>query len=114
MTVITGDSDAALAGLQDGATVLIGGFGTAGQRCTSLGTAIVADEVHDAFVARLAAGRLGAEVVAELDEELGAALAGGLDAGEAGLGGRRLGGRRLDLLDLVDLLGRVGGRDRVG
>jgi 3-oxoadipate CoA-transferase alpha subunit len=31
MTVITGDPDAALAGLQDGATVLIGGFGTAGQ-----------------------------------------------------------------------------------
>jgi 3-oxoadipate CoA-transferase alpha subunit len=31
MTVITGDPDAALAGLQDGATVLIGGFGTACQ-----------------------------------------------------------------------------------
>ena len=31
MTVITADPDAALAGLQDGATVLIGGFGPAGQ-----------------------------------------------------------------------------------
>jgi aldehyde dehydrogenase (NAD+) len=28
------------------------GFGTAGQRCTSLGTAIVAREVHDEFLAR--------------------------------------------------------------
>jgi aldehyde dehydrogenase (NAD+) len=32
---------------------LFGGFGTAGQRCTSLGTAIVHDAVHDAFVAKL-------------------------------------------------------------
>ncbi len=28
------------------------GFGTAGQRCTSLGTAIVAEDVHDEFIAR--------------------------------------------------------------
>jgi acyl-CoA reductase-like NAD-dependent aldehyde dehydrogenase len=28
------------------------GFGTAGQRCTSLGTAIVAEDVHDEFLAR--------------------------------------------------------------
>jgi alpha-ketoglutaric semialdehyde dehydrogenase len=31
---------------------LFSGFGTAGQRCTSLGTAIVHESVHDAFVAR--------------------------------------------------------------
>jgi aldehyde dehydrogenase (NAD+) len=32
---------------------LFGGFGTAGQRCTSLGTAIVHTSVHDEFVRRL-------------------------------------------------------------
>jgi aldehyde dehydrogenase (NAD+) len=32
---------------------LFGGFGTAGQRCTSLGTAIVHEAVHDSFLARL-------------------------------------------------------------
>jgi len=32
---------------------LFSGFGTAGQRCTSLGTAIVHDDVYDEFVARL-------------------------------------------------------------
>ena len=32
---------------------LFSGFGTAGQRCTSLGTAIVHESVHDEFVARL-------------------------------------------------------------
>jgi acyl-CoA reductase-like NAD-dependent aldehyde dehydrogenase len=37
----------------DGA--LFSGFGTAGQRCTSLGTAIVEEAVHDRFVERLAA-----------------------------------------------------------
>src|SRR5438067_207915 len=31
---------------------LFSGFGTAGQRCTSLGTVIVADRVHDEFLAR--------------------------------------------------------------
>src|SRR3954471_18679382 len=33
---------------------LFSGFGTAGQRCTSLGTAIVHERVHDEFVRRLA------------------------------------------------------------
>ena len=33
---------------------LFSGFGTAGQRCTSLGTAIVHQSVHDEFLARLA------------------------------------------------------------
>ncbi len=32
---------------------LFSGFGTAGQRCTSLGTAIVHESVHDEFVSRL-------------------------------------------------------------
>src|SRR5829696_6881540 len=35
---------------------LFSGFGTAGQRCTSLGTVIVAGEVHDEFVRRLDEG----------------------------------------------------------
>ena len=34
---------------------LFSGFGTAGQRCTSLGTVMVQDTVHDAFVERFAA-----------------------------------------------------------
>jgi aldehyde dehydrogenase (NAD+) len=33
---------------------LFGGFGTAGQRCTSLGTLIVYESVHDEFLARFA------------------------------------------------------------
>ncbi|MFC0863427.1 aldehyde dehydrogenase family protein [Sphaerimonospora cavernae] len=33
---------------------LFSGFGTAGQRCTSLGTVIVHEEVHDEFLARFA------------------------------------------------------------
>jgi len=47
--VIMDDADLDLA--VEGA--LFGGFGTAGQRCTSLGTAIVHDSVHDEFVRRL-------------------------------------------------------------
>ena len=31
------------------------GFGTAGQRCTSLGTVIVHESVHDEFLGRFAA-----------------------------------------------------------
>ena len=41
---------------------LFSGFGTAGQRCTSLGSAIVADAVHDEFVARLDAAVRAAPV----------------------------------------------------
>jgi aldehyde dehydrogenase (NAD+) len=41
---------------------LFSGFGTAGQRCTSLGTAIVHEDVHDAFLARLAAATQAAPV----------------------------------------------------
>src|SRR5437868_1968778 len=47
--VVMDDADVALA--VEGA--LFGGFGTAGQRCTSLGTAIVHESVHDAFVQKL-------------------------------------------------------------
>ena len=47
--VVMADADVDLA--VEGA--LFGGFGTAGQRCTSLGTAIVHESIHDAFVERL-------------------------------------------------------------
>ncbi len=47
--VIMPDADLDLA--VEGA--LFSGFGTAGQRCTSLGTAIVHESLHDEFVARL-------------------------------------------------------------
>ena len=47
--VIMDDADIQLA--VEGA--LFGGFGTAGQRCTSLGTAIVHESIHDEFVAQL-------------------------------------------------------------
>src|SRR6185369_14911465 len=49
--VVTPSADLALA--VEGA--LFGGFGTAGQRCTSLGTVLVHDSVHDAFVSAFAA-----------------------------------------------------------
>jgi acyl-CoA reductase-like NAD-dependent aldehyde dehydrogenase len=47
--VVMDDADLDLA--VEGA--LFGGFGTAGQRCTSLGTAIVHEQVYDDFLARL-------------------------------------------------------------
>ena len=57
--VITEDADLELA--VEGA--LFSGFGTAGQRCTSLGTVIVHESVHDEFVQRfsaaVAAARMG-------------------------------------------------------
>src|SRR3954468_14322840 len=46
--VVMDDADLDLA--VEGA--LFSGFGTAGQRCTSLGTVIVADTIHDEFLAR--------------------------------------------------------------
>jgi aldehyde dehydrogenase (NAD+) len=49
--VVTPSADIALA--VEGA--LFGGFGTAGQRCTSLGTVLVHPSVHDSFVDALAA-----------------------------------------------------------
>ncbi len=48
--VVLPDADLDLAA--EGA--LFSGFGTAGQRCTSLGTVIVHEEVHDAFLRRFA------------------------------------------------------------
>jgi alpha-ketoglutaric semialdehyde dehydrogenase len=48
--VVMPDADLELA--VEGA--LFSGFGTAGQRCTSLGTAIVHSSIHDGFVARFA------------------------------------------------------------
>ncbi len=48
--VVMPDADLELA--VEGA--LFSGFGTAGQRCTSLGTVLAADEVHDEFLARFA------------------------------------------------------------
>src|SRR3954469_8767495 len=47
--VVMDDADVDLA--VEGA--LFGGFGTAGQRCTSLGTAIVHESIHDEFVEKL-------------------------------------------------------------
>ena len=49
--VITPSADLTLA--VDGA--LFSGFGTAGQRCTSLGTVIVHESIHDEFLAQFAA-----------------------------------------------------------
>jgi aldehyde dehydrogenase (NAD+) len=47
--VVTADADLSLA--VEGA--LFGGFGTAGQRCTSLGTAMVHESVYESFVDKL-------------------------------------------------------------
>jgi alpha-ketoglutaric semialdehyde dehydrogenase len=56
--VITPSADLDLA--VEGA--LFSGFGTAGQRCTSLGTAIVHESVHDDFIARFGAAVAGASI----------------------------------------------------
>jgi len=56
--VVTEDAELDLA--VEGA--LFSGFGTAGQRCTSLGTAIVHESVHDEFVRRLDAAARAAKV----------------------------------------------------
>src|SRR5215471_861295 len=56
--VITPSSDLELA--VEGA--LFSGFGTAGQRCTSLGTVIVHESVHDEFIAAFAAAASAAPV----------------------------------------------------
>jgi acyl-CoA reductase-like NAD-dependent aldehyde dehydrogenase len=56
--VITPSADLALA--TEGA--LFSGFGTAGQRCTSLGTVIVHESVHDEFVAQFSAAVSAAAV----------------------------------------------------
>ncbi len=56
--VVTDDADLDLA--VDGA--LFGGFGTAGQRCTSLGTVIVEESVHEEFLRRFDAAVRAARV----------------------------------------------------
>ncbi|MGH9171905.1 MAG: aldehyde dehydrogenase family protein [Acidimicrobiales bacterium] len=61
--VVMPDADLDLA--VDGA--LFSGFGTAGQRCTSLGTVIVHESVHDEFVSRLAA-RLESSAIGDPNE----------------------------------------------
>ena len=56
--VVTPSTDIELA--VEGA--LFSGFGTAGQRCTSLGTIIVHESIHDEFLARFAAATSAAPV----------------------------------------------------
>jgi alpha-ketoglutaric semialdehyde dehydrogenase len=56
--VVMADADLDLAA--EGA--LFSGFGTAGQRCTSLGTVIVDERVHDDFLARLVSAVEGAAI----------------------------------------------------
>lgn len=56
--VVTEDADLDLAV----ESALFSGFGTAGQRCTSLGTAIVHESVHDEFVRRFDAATRAAAV----------------------------------------------------
>ena len=56
--VVMADADLDLA--VEGA--LFSGFGTAGQRCTSLGTVIVDESVHDDFLSRFAAAVEGAAI----------------------------------------------------
>ncbi|HEX2355783.1 MAG TPA: aldehyde dehydrogenase family protein, partial [Micromonosporaceae bacterium] len=56
--VVAPDADLSLA--VEGA--LFSGFGTAGQRCTSLGTAIVHESVYDSFVDRLDDALVGAAI----------------------------------------------------
>jgi len=56
--VVAADADLSLA--VEGA--LFSGFGTAGQRCTSLGTVIVHADVHDEFLARFVAATQAATI----------------------------------------------------
>src|SRR3954451_13851588 len=56
--VVTADADLDLA-VEGG---LFSGFGTAGQRCTSLGTVIVEEHVHEPFIRRLEGAVAGARV----------------------------------------------------
>ncbi len=56
--VVMPDADLTLA--VEGA--LFAGFGTAGQRCTSLGTVLVHESVHTDFLARFTAAAVSAHV----------------------------------------------------
>jgi alpha-ketoglutaric semialdehyde dehydrogenase len=64
--VVMDDADLDLA--VEGA--LFSGFGTAGQRCTSLGTAIVHERVHDEFLSRFVAATEAAPVGDPTDDVL--------------------------------------------
>ncbi|WP_217428249.1 aldehyde dehydrogenase family protein [Microlunatus speluncae] len=64
--VITPNADLDLA--VEGA--LFSGFGTAGQRCTSLGTVIVHESVHDEFLARLTKAVAAAKIGDPADDVL--------------------------------------------
>ena len=79
--VVMDDADVDLA--VEGA--LFGGFGTAGQRCTSLGTAIVHESVYDEFVEKLSE-RLASSPIGERRRNAEVALttipAAGLDLRE--------------------------------
>jgi alpha-ketoglutaric semialdehyde dehydrogenase len=63
--VVMPDADLDLAA--EGA--LFSGFGTAGQRCTSLGIAIVHEDVHDEFVSRFVA-RVSSAVIGSPSEDV--------------------------------------------
>ena len=64
--VVTANADIDLA--VEGA--LFGGFGTAGQRCTSLGTVICHESTHDEFLTRFAAATAAAKVGDPLQDVL--------------------------------------------
>jgi alpha-ketoglutaric semialdehyde dehydrogenase len=49
---------------------LFSGFGTAGQRCTSLGVAVVHESIHDEFIRRFAAATEAAKVGDPFDEQV--------------------------------------------
>src|SRR6266516_3832689 len=59
LNIVFADGPATFDGLEQ---ALFSGFGTAGQRCTSLGTVIVHESVHDEFVAQFAAAVSAAAV----------------------------------------------------
>ena len=64
--VVAPSADVALA--VEGA--LFGGYGTAGQRCTSLGTVLVHSSVHDAFVSALDSALCSAAIGDPFDDVL--------------------------------------------
>jgi aldehyde dehydrogenase (NAD+) len=77
---------------------LFGGFGTAGQRCTSLGTVLVHESVHDAFVAAFARRSAAADRRPAQDVLYGPMLSSGSPSGTSPIwtGSVRAPGARLD------------------
>ncbi len=82
---------------------LFSGFGTAGQRCTSLGTVIVHESVHDEFVARF---RRAVE-----DARIGDPMA---DVLYGPMMNERFAERFIGWLDLIEAHHRVSGSSAVG